>query len=91
MKWADIMDTVDLSDGQTHTVLLDPAADIETRQGRAGDYWATIVSEGGRPADLNMGKRLRAAIKRLGLKKETEITIQRTGEGFQTDYEVSVA
>lgn len=92
MKWAEVMDTVDLADGETHTVLLDPQNEIETRSGRAGDYWATVVEEGGRLSELNMGKRLRAAIKRLGLgESPTEITIRRTGEGFQTDYEVSVA
>ena len=91
MKWADVVTNVDLADGETHTVVLDPSLELEVRQGRAGDYWAIIVSENGRPSELNMGKRLRAAIKRLNLGKKTEVQIRRTGEGFQTDYEVSVA
>ncbi len=91
MKWADVIRTVDLSDGETHKVTIDPSNELETRQGRAGDYWATIVSEHGRPSELNLGKRLRDSIAGLELTKPTEITIRRTGEGFQTDYEVSVA
>ncbi len=91
MKWADVEKTVDLGDEKIHTVTIRPDLGIEPRQGRAGDYWAIIVTEQGRQAELTMGKRLRSRIANLELKKPTEITIRRTGEGFQTDYEVSVA
>ncbi len=91
MKWADVIRTVDLADGQKHVVELDPSLELDTRQGRAGDYWAVIVREYGRPSDLAMGKRLRDKIAGLKLSETTKISIRRTGEGFQTDYEVSVA
>ncbi len=91
MKWADVVSNIDLSDGERHTFSIDPASPIETRTGRSGDYWAVIVSEAGRVMELTMGKRLLGRIADLGLKKTTEITVRRLGEGFQTDYEVSVA
>ncbi len=91
MKWADVVITVDLADGKTHTVVINPSLGLETAEGRAGDYWIALVSEDGRPAELAMGKRLRNRIADLRLKKPTEVQIRRTGEGFQTDYEVGVA
>ncbi len=91
MKWADAELTVDLADGEIHTVEISPDHELETRKGLSGDYWAVLVSENGRPAELRLGNRLLNKIAKLELTKKTEITIRRTGEGFQTDYEVSVA
>ena len=91
MKWADVVSNVELADGETHTVLLDPSLGLESAQGPSGEYWITMVVENGLAVELSMGKRLRNRIKDLQLTKKTSITIRRTGEGFQTDYEVSVA
>ena len=91
MKWADIITTVDLSDEKVHKIVFSPSLEIEEREGPTGTYWAIMVHENDKPSELIMGKRLRNKIANLALTKTTRLKIQRTGEGFQTDYEVSVA
>lgn len=88
MKWADVVRRVNLGDGETHEIDLNPAIGIEERQGSRGTYWAVIVEENGKVSELNMGRRLMERIAELNLTKPARLEIRRVGSGFETDYEI---